>query len=105
MPQKCPTLQNIPAASDCPEDFAGLGSAVRVFNKADLKAPLARVCNTDTKLTDAFKAGANIYKFECKEGSQGLVGASQGRRAGFKQTLTCVVWAVNADLSTLNSKR
>ena len=99
MSNNCPTLQHILAASDCLEDFGGLGSVVYAFNKADLKAPLVRVDNTYTwpTETDAFTGGAGLYKFECKEDSQGIVGASQGRRAGFKQTLSFVLEAVNAD--------
>lgn len=98
MPVTCPTLQHILAASDCLEDFGGLGSVVYAFNKADLAAPLVRTDNTYAwPAENAFKSGAGLYKFECKEDSQGIVGSSQGRRAGFKQQLDFVLEAVNAD--------
>lgn len=94
----CPTLQHILAATDCLEDFGGLGSVVYAFNKADLTAPLVRTNNTYAwPASNAFKQGAGLYKFECKEDSQGIVGTSQGRRAGFKQQLDFVLEAVNAD--------
>ena len=100
MPITCPTLQHILAASECLEDFGGLGSVVYAFNKADLTAPLVRSDNTYTwPTTNAFKQGAGLYKFECKEDSQGLVGTSQGRRGGFKQQLDFVLEAVNSDSS------
>lgn len=98
MPEvKCPTLQNILAGTDCMEDFGGLGSIVYVFVKSDLKAPLTR--NDNEWSTPEFKEGKGLYKFECKEDSQGIVGSSQGYRGGFKQQLDFVLEAVNKDSS------
>ena len=94
----CPEPKDVLAANECLENFGGLGSNVYFFNKADLAAPLKAEKNIYTALTsESFKSGKGLYKFECKENSQGHTFESLGRRKGFKQQLDYVLESVNAD--------
>ena len=93
----CPEIKDILAADECLENFGGLGINVYAFNKADLAAPLKAEKNVYTTLTsESFKSGKGLYKFECKENSQGHTFESLGRRKGFKQQLDYVLESVNA---------
>ena len=94
----CPEIMDIFAAKECLENFGGLGVNVYVFNKGDLKAPLKAEKNIYPALTaESFNTGKGLYKFECKEGSQGHSFESLGRRNGFKQQLDYVLESVNAE--------
>ena len=94
----CPELKDVLAANECLENFGGLGVNVYVFLKSDLKAPLKAEKNVYTALTsESFNTGKGLYKFECKENSQGHTWESLGRRKGFKQQLDYVLESVNAD--------
>ena len=94
----CPEIKDILAANDCLENFGGLGVNVYIFNKADLAAPLKPEKNIYTALTsESFKSGKGLYKFECKESSQGHSWESLQRRKGFKQQLDYVLESVNAE--------
>lgn len=94
----CPEPHDVLASNECLENFGGLGSNVYFFNKADLAAPLKAEKNIYTTLSSAsFKSGKGLYKFECKENSQGHTFESLGRRKGFKQQLDYVLESVNAD--------
>ena len=98
----CPEPMDILAANECLENFGGLGSNVYFFNKADLAAPLTPEKNIYPALTsDSFKSGKGLYKFECKENSQGQTFESLGRRKGFKQQLDFVLESVNAESAEL----
>ena len=94
----CPEPMDILAANDCLENFGGLGVNVYVFNKADLTAPLKPEKNIYAALSsESFKSGKGLYKFECKESSQGHSWESLQRRKGFKQQLDYVLESVNAE--------
>ena len=94
----CPEIKDILAADECLENFGGLGINVYAFNKADLAAPLKAEKNVYPALTsESFKSGKGLFKFECKENSQGHTWESLGRRKGFKQQLDYVLESVNAD--------
>ena len=94
----CPEIKDVLAADECLENFGGLGINVYAFIKDDLVAPLKAEKNTYTALTtESFKSGKGLYKFECKENSQGHTWESLGRRKGFKQQLDYVLESVNAD--------
>lgn len=94
----CPEIKNVFAADECLENVGGLGVNVYVFDKGDLKAPLKAEKNIYPALTtESFNTGKGLYKFECKEGSQGHTFESLGRRKGFKQQLDYVLESVNAD--------
>ena len=94
----CPEIKDILAADECLENFGGLGINVYAFNKADLVAPLKPEKNVYPALsTESFKSGKGLFKFECKENSQGHTWESLGRRKGFKQQLDYVLESVNAD--------
>ena len=94
----CPEIKDFLAANECLESFGGLGVNVYIFNKADLKAPLKAEKNIYTTLSsESFNTGKGLYKFQCKENSQGHTFESLGRRKGFKQQLDYVLESVNAD--------
>lgn len=93
----CPQLNDILAANECLENFGGLGVNVYVFLRGDLKAPLKAEKNVyPTLSTESFNTGKGLYKFECKESSQGHIFESLGRRNGFKQQLDFVLESVDA---------
>lgn len=95
----CPELKDLLTANDCLENFGGLGVNVYVFVKSDLKAPLAPTKDNDYAAlsTESFNAGKGLYKFECKENSQGFTYESLGPKKGFKQQVDFVIEAVNAE--------
>ena len=94
----CPEIKDVLAANECLENFGGLGVNVYAFNKAELAAPLKAEKNIYSALTsESFKSGKGLYKFECKESSQGHSWGSLGRRKGFKQQLDYVLESVNAE--------
>ena len=93
----CPEIKDILAANECLENFGGLGINVYAFDKDELAAPLKAEKNIYPALTsDSFKSGKGLYKFECKENSQGHTWESLGRRKGFKQQLDYVLESVDA---------
>ena len=93
----CPEPMDVLAANECLENFGGLGVNVYIFNKADLAAPLKPEKNIYSALSsESFKSGKGLYKFECKESSQGHTFESLGRKKGFKQQLDYVLESVNA---------
>ena len=93
----CPEPMDVLAVNDCLENFGGLGVNVYIFNKADLAAPLKPEKNIyPTLSSESFKSGKGLYKFECKESSQGHTFESLGRKKGFKQQLDYVLESVNA---------
>ena len=93
----CPEPMDVLAVNDCLENFGGLGVNVYIFNKADLANPLKPEKNIYPALTsESFKSGKGLYKFECKESSQGHTFESLGRKKGFQQQLDYVLESVNA---------
>ena len=98
----CPKPMDILASNDCLENFGGLGVNVYIFDKADLAAPLKPEKNIYPALTsESFKSGKGLYKFECKDGSQGHSWGNIGPKKGFKQQLDYVLESVNADSAEL----
>lgn len=89
----CPTLEHILNADQCNENLAGLGEVVYVGVKSDLAAPLQATENTYS--TPTFKTGKGLFKIECADETQGIMGGSLGYRKGFKQTLDFAIDAVN----------
>ena len=93
----CPEIKDVLAANECLENFGGLGVNVYVFLKSDLKAPLKAEKNVYPALTsESFNTGKGLYKFECKENSQGHTWESLGPKKGFKQQLDYVLESVDA---------
>lgn len=93
----CPELKDFLSANECLENFGGLGVNVYVFLKSDLKAPLKAEKNVYPALSsESFNTGKGLYKFECKESSQGHSFESLGRRGGYKQQIDYVLESVNA---------
>lgn len=94
----CPAIKDVLAANECLENFGGLGVNVYIFIKDDLASPLKAEKNIYPAMTsESFKSGKGLYKFECKENSQGHSWGSLGRRKGFKQQLDYVLESVNAE--------
>lgn len=89
----CPTLDHILNADQCNENLAGLGEVVYVGVKAELAAPLVATDNVYSK--PSFQSGFGLFKIECADETQGIIGASLGYRKGFKQTLDFAIDAVN----------
>ena len=98
----CPEIKDILAANECLENFGGLGINVYAFDKDELAAPLKAEKNIYPALTsDSFKSGKGLYKFECKDSSQGHSWGNLGPKKGFKQQLDYVLESVNADSAEL----
>ena len=94
----CPELKDFLAANECLENFGGLGVNVYVFLKSDLKSPLKAEKNVYPALTsESFNTGKGLYKFECKESSQGHSFESLGPKGGYKQQIDYVFESVNAE--------
>ena len=74
----CPEIKDILAADECLENFGGLGINVYAFDKDELAAPLKAEKNIYSAMDEnTFKLGKGLYKFECKENSQGHTFESQ----------------------------
>ena len=89
----CPTLEHILNADQCTENLAGLGEVVYVGVKGDLASPMTATENKYSAPT--FKSGKGLFKIECADETQGIMGGSLGYRKGFKQTLEFAIDAVN----------
>lgn len=89
----CPTLEHILNADQCNENLAGLAEVFYVGIKSELAAPMVATDNVYSEPT--FKAGCGLYKFECADETQGIIGGSLGYRKGFKQTFEAAIDAVN----------
>lgn len=89
----CPTLDHILNSDQCNENLAGLGEVVYVGLKSDLSAPLTATDNLYSEPT--FTSGKGLYKIECADETQGIIGGSLGYRKGFKLQLDFAIDAVN----------
>lgn len=89
----CPTLEHILNSDQCTENLAGLGEVVYVGVKGDLASPMTATENKYSAPT--FKSGKGLFKIECADETQGIIGGSLGYRKGFKQTLEFAIDAVN----------
>lgn len=97
--EACPTLSHVLSSEECFENLAGLGSVAYIFLKDDLAQKLTRTDNVYSGLK--FKTGKGLYKVECKDESNKIEGESQGRRKGYKLTVTLVLESVNRIISKL----
>ena len=93
----CPTLEHVLNAEQCGENLAGLGQVVYVGLKDDLASPMTATENVYS--TPVFKAGKGLYKFDCADETQGIMGGSLGYRKGFKQTFEFALDSVNRVLA------
>lgn len=99
----CPALRDWFAESNCVENLAGLDNQLYVFIKTDLASPLSFTDGSENVYgAPTFKAGKRLYKVECKEQSVQHKDSSLGKRKGFKQELTFVLDADNAQTAVLN---
>lgn len=99
----CPNLSDWIKSDNCLENFAGLGTDLYVFLKADLAAPLSIAEGAENEYgTPEFKAGKRLYKIQCKEESVQHTDSSLKKRGGFKQELKFIVDSDNADSARLN---
>lgn len=89
----CPTLEHVLNAEQCGENMAGLGQTIFVGLKDDLSEPMAATDNVYS--TPKFKSGKGLYKFECADETQSIMGSSLGYRRGFKQTFEFAIDSVN----------
>lgn len=103
MPNTCPTLNSWLTSDNCLENLAGLGTDLYVFIKDDLSAPLTIKASTENEYTTpAFKSGKSLYKIQCKDESVQHKDSSLGKRKGYKQELTFVIDADNAETAKIN---
>jgi len=95
----CEPLLDVLASEQCSEDFAGIGSVIYMGLKADLAAPLTEDGPNWGGLT--FKPGKGLYRIDCKEEANSIVGSSGGMNGGYNQTLNFTVDYVNKDTAKL----
>lgn len=91
--KSCPTLKNYTAEEMCNENKSGLGVIVYYGRKSELKAPLTATENVYS--TPEFAEGKGLYKVECKDEGQEIVGSSLGPNKGNKIQLDLTVEMVN----------
>lgn len=89
----CPTLDDVLAAEQCVENFAGLGEVVYVGRKSDLAEPMTLTGVSYS--TPKFLSGKGLVKIECAEATQGITGSSLKSGKGYKLQLDFVIDAVS----------
>ena len=99
MAKTCEPLLDVLAEEQCTEDYAGIGSVIYMGLKADLDAPLTKEGPSWGGLT--FKTGKGLYRIDCKEEANSIVGSSGGMNGGYNQTLNFTVDFVNKDSAKL----
>lgn len=97
---QCEPLLDVLASEQCSEDFAGIGSVVYMGLKKDLAAPLTEDGPNWTGLS--FKPGKGLYRIDCKEEANSIVGSSGGSNGGYNQTLNFTVDYVNKETAKLS---
>lgn len=97
---QCEPLLDVLASEQCSEDFAGIGSVVYMGLKKDLAAPLTEDGPNWTGLS--FKPGKGLYRIDCKEEANSIVGSSGGTNGGYNQTLNFTVDYVNKETAKLS---
>ena len=85
MSATCEELLHVRASEQCAENFAGIGSVIYYGLKDDLSSPLVE--DGPEFKTLAFKAGKGLYRIDCKEEANSIVGSSGGQNRGYIQTL------------------
>lgn len=96
---QCPTLKDFTNATQCVENFAGLGTTIYAFDKNDLSAVLTQ---TDGEYsTPAFAKGKGLVKIDCKEDTVGIKGSSLGKKKGFSLELSFTLDTVNKEAAAL----
>lgn len=96
----CEPLLDVLASEQCAEDFAGIGSVVYMGLKKDLAAPLTADGPNWSGLT--FLEGKGLYRIDCKEEANSIVGTSAGMNKGYTQALNFTVNYVNKDTAKLS---
>ena len=91
--QNCEELLEYIAAAQCSENYAGIGSRVYMGLRSDLSAPLTETGPNWSGLT--FKAGKGLYRLDCREEVNNIVGSSSNQNKGFTQTLNFTLDAVS----------
>lgn len=97
----CPTLKDILAAEMCNENLAGLGEVVYVGRKSDLAEPMTLTGAVYS--TPKFLSGKGLFKIECAEETQGIVGESLSSNKGFKLQLDFVIDKVDRETADFSS--
>ena len=97
MATQCEALLDVLASEQCAEDYAGTGSVVYMGLKKDLKKPLVE--NGPNWSGLEFKTGKGLYRIDCKEEANSIVGSSGGMNGGFNQNLNFTIDFVNKDSS------
>lgn len=96
---QCPTLKDFTNATQCVENFAGLGTTIYAFDKNDLNSVLTQ---TDGEYsTPTFSSGKGLVKIDCKEDTVGIKGSSLGKKKGFSLELSFTLDTVNKDAAAL----
>lgn len=95
----CEPLLDVLASKQCAEDFAGIGSVIYMGLKEDLASPLTEDGPNWSGLT--FKSGKGLYRIDCKEEANSIVGSSGGMNGGYVQTLNFTVDFVNKNTAKL----
>lgn len=80
----CPQLSDFLYTDQCLENFAGLGTQKYIGLKSELEAPLTATDNQYS--APKFKAGKGLYKVQCADDKQQILGSSLGYRKGFELT-------------------
>lgn len=101
MPAQCEELLNVLASEQCAEDFAGIGSVIYYGLKSDLLAEMTESGPTFSGIAFPANSGKGLYRIDCKEEANSIVGSSGGMNGGFNQTLNFTVDFVNQDTSKL----
>lgn len=99
MSATCEELLHVRASEQCAENFAGIGSVIYYGLKDDLSSPLVE--DGPEFKTLAFKAGKGLYRIDCKEEANSIVGSSGGQNRGYIQTLNFTADYVNRDTAKL----
>ena len=97
---QCPQMKHILRGEQCTENLAGLGMTVYVGVKSDLSTQMT--ANENTFTTPTFKEGKGLYRIDCKEEANSIVGSSGGMNGGYNQTLNFTVEHVNKDTAKLS---
>ena len=96
----CPTLRDVLAAEMCYENYAGLGETVYVGRKSELASPM--ILNGVVYTAPTFKTGCGLYKIECAEETQGIIGSSLSSNKGFKLQLDFVIDKVDKETAEMS---
>ena len=98
--ETCPTLKDVLAAEMCYENYAGLSETVYVGRKIELASPMT--LNGVVYSAPVFQSGKGLYKIECAEETQGIIGSSLSSNKGFKLQLDFVIDKVDKETAEMS---